>query len=217
MIRTLLRIAALCVLAVPALMAPAGAQGLPVLNSVTKAPIAPAQVAPFVVLGCTAASASNSNPGLVRPNADGSCPSGSVTQFGGGGSGGGGPVAPTAAGTSATTANPIQGVTGGVPMPTTTGRLAYVAQGTLLVTPTVATTSTLLANAAVAAQRLTICTDAGSTANVWLNPTGAAAVAHQGAPVFAGGGCYVFAPAPTAAVYGISDGGGSVTINAQGG
>lgn len=33
------------------------------------------------------------------------------------GSGGGGPVAPTNAGTSATTANPVQGVTGGVPLP----------------------------------------------------------------------------------------------------
>jgi len=35
---------------------------------------------------------------------------------GGSGGGGGGPVAPTNAGTSATTANPIQGVTGGVPV-----------------------------------------------------------------------------------------------------
>jgi hypothetical protein len=36
---------------------------------------------------------------------------------GGGGGGGGGPVAPTAAGTSASTANPIQGVTGGIAVP----------------------------------------------------------------------------------------------------
>jgi hypothetical protein len=34
-----------------------------------------------------------------------------------GGGGGGGPVAPTAAGTSATTANPVQGVTGGIALP----------------------------------------------------------------------------------------------------
>jgi hypothetical protein len=39
-----------------------------------------------------------------------------VTGGGGGGGSGGGPVAPTNAGTSASTANPVQGVTGGVPL-----------------------------------------------------------------------------------------------------
>jgi hypothetical protein len=43
--------------------------------------------------------------------------SGNYVAPGSGGSGGGNTVAPTAAGTSATTANPVQGVTGGVPLP----------------------------------------------------------------------------------------------------
>jgi hypothetical protein len=60
---------------------------------------------------------------------------------GGGGGSGGGPVAPTAAGTTANTANPVQGVTGGVPMP-----VSIIGGGGGPVAPTAAGTTANTAN-----------------------------------------------------------------------
>lgn len=97
--------------------------------------------------------------------------------------------------------------------PTTIG---YVAQSSLLLTTTVSTSSTQITNAGAAVNALTICTSPTATGNVWLNLAGAAAVVGQGLPVYAYGGCTPIKPLPSAAIYGIADGGSGVTISAAG-
>ena len=57
----------------------------------------------------------------------------------GSGGGGGNTVAPTAAGTSATTANPVQGVTGGVPMPVTDATVVAAIASSAITPPSAAT------------------------------------------------------------------------------
>jgi hypothetical protein len=56
----------------------------------------------------------------------------------------------------------------------------------------VGTSSGLLFQPQSASRIIQICTQATSTADVWLNPTGGAAVVGSGVPVWAGGGCTNF-------------------------
>ena len=68
---------------------------------------------------------------------------------------------------------------------------------------------------------MTFCTSLSSTANVWLNLTGGAAVAGQGTPVYGGGGCTSIGtatlPMPTSAVTAITDGAAAQTLSVSGG
>ncbi len=111
---------------------------------------------------------------------------------------------------------PIDPATGALCTRNAPNSAPYVPQGSLLLTTSVLTTSTQLTNASAAAHVLTICTLPTATANVWLNENGGPAVVNQGLPVFAYGGCTPINPAPTGAVYGISDGASPVTISAGG-
>jgi len=85
----------------------------------------------------------------------------------------------------------------------------------------VATTSGTLFAAGAYTRSLTLCTLPSSTTNVWLNPTGAAAVASAGVPIWAGGGCTTFGttalPMPTSAVTAITDGATAQTLTVAGG
>jgi hypothetical protein len=69
---------------------------------------------------------------------------------------------------------------------------------------------------------VTLCTSLSSTANVWLNLTGGAAVAGQGTPVYGGGGCTSLGgsaplPMPAGAVTAITDGASAQTLSVSGG
>jgi hypothetical protein len=90
---------------------------------------------------------------------------------------------------------------------------------TTTTTATVATASGTLATVGQY-KFLNLCTLPTSTANVWLNPNGAA-VANTGIPIFAGGGCTSFGtqglPMPTTAITAITDGGSAQTITLAGG
>ena len=85
----------------------------------------------------------------------------------------------------------------------------------------VATTSGTLATAGAYIKTLQVCTLPASTTNVWLNPTGAAAVVGAGIPVYLGGGCTFFGsgglPLPTAAITAITDSGSAQTVVLAGG
>lgn len=95
--------------------------------------------------------------------------------------------------------------------------LAY----TSVATASVGTTTGTLVPAGQFARSLTITTLPASTANVWLNPMGAAAVVGSGVFVAAGGGSFTFgtlsAPMPTLAITAITDGASAQSVAILGG
>lgn len=95
--------------------------------------------------------------------------------------------------------------------------LSYLDQGSILVTATVGTSSTLLVAAGTIGRQLKFCALPSQTANVWLNLAGGPAVPNMGMPISAYGGCTDWMPPPTGAVSGVSDGASPVTITAVGG
>lgn len=110
-------------------------------------------------------------------------------------------------GGSAPTVTANQGTPGSAwPVTTTVSTLSYSAS----TSGTVATTSGTLITAGTFVHVLQICTTLASTTNIYLNPTGAAAVVGAGLPVYAGGRCINFGtqalPIPTANITAITDG-----------
>ena len=99
------------------------------------------------------------------------------------------------------------------------GPLAY----SLSTSASVGTSSGTLLAAGAANRALLICTLPASSANVWLNLTGGAAVASAGVAVPGGGGCALLSsggplPLPAAtAITAITDGGSSQTVTISGG
>ena len=98
------------------------------------------------------------------------------------------------------------------PVPTYSSPLSYASPGANV---SVLTSSTQITNAAAYTHTLTLCTTIATTGNVWLNLNGGAAVLSTGVYIPANGGCLTM-PAPTAAVFGISDSGTAI-VTVQGG
>lgn len=88
----------------------------------------------------------------------------------------------------------------------------YVRQSALLVTGTVTEASTLIVRAGACRHLLVIGNPSGT--NVWINPAGEPAVVGQGALCLPGTE-YILDPAPTEAVYAISES-GTVLLYANG-
>ena len=97
------------------------------------------------------------------------------------------------------------------------GTLGYTAS----TSASVATTSGTLIAAGAYPHAFQICTLLTSTANVWLNPMGTAAVVGAGIPVWGGGGCASFGaggfPIPTNAITAITDSGSAQSVTLVGG
>lgn len=89
------------------------------------------------------------------------------------------------------------------------------------ITATVSTSSQILIPAGLFQKVLQLCTLPGSSANVWLNPSGGTAVVNQGLPIRANFGCINFGsdilPLPKGPITAITDGGSPQTVSLGGG
>ena len=102
------------------------------------------------------------------------------------------------------------------PLPVADSHSSMVFSAALGIPSTCGTATTQIVAAGLAPRFLTIQTAPTSAGNLWLNPTGGAAVVGSGVFVASGGGSFTFPNGVAAAVNGISDN-GTIAISGIGG
>jgi hypothetical protein len=102
------------------------------------------------------------------------------------------------------------------PLPVADSHSTMIFSGALGIPATCGTATTQIVAAGLAPRWLTIQTAPTSAGNLWLNPTGGAAVVGSGVFVASGGGSFTFPNGVTATVNGISDN-GTIAISGIGG
>jgi hypothetical protein len=102
------------------------------------------------------------------------------------------------------------------PLPVADSHSTMIFSAALGIPPTCGPATTQIVAAGLAPRFLTIQTAPTSAGNLWLNPTGGAAVVGAGVFVASGGGSFTFPNGVAATVNGISDN-GTIAINGIGG